>query len=68
MFYKITVGKSPMPSFKTILAEEDRWDVISYIRSFNKNYVQPSTVAVANETEYTIELFIESYLIAIRLK
>jgi len=56
MFYKVTVGKLPMPSFKSILTEEDRWSIISFIRSFNKNYVQPAYKATANETEYTIEL------------
>ena len=30
-----------MPSFKSILSGNDRWSVISYLRSFNKNYVQP---------------------------
>ncbi len=40
MFYKITEGKAPMPSFKAILKSEDVWNVISYIRSFNKDYVQ----------------------------
>lgn len=59
MYYKITVGKSPMPSFKTILISEDRWSVISYIRSFNKNYIQPDITSVANETEYTINLIVE---------
>jgi mono/diheme cytochrome c family protein/ribosomal protein L35AE/L33A len=56
MFYKITIGKSPMPSFKSILTEEDRWNIISFIRSFNKNYIQPPYKASANETEYTVEL------------
>ena len=59
MYYKVTVGRSPMPSFKTILAETERWTIISYIRSFNKKYVQPDTAAVAGETEYTIDLAIE---------
>jgi hypothetical protein len=42
LFYKMTTGRSPMPQFKEILSEEERWQVISYFRSFNKNYVQPS--------------------------
>jgi len=59
MYYKITNGRSPMPSFKTILAETERWTIISYIRSFNKKYIQPDTAAVAGETEYTINLLAE---------
>jgi mono/diheme cytochrome c family protein len=45
LFYKITTGRSPMPTFKDILTEEERWAVISYFRSFNKNYVQPVITA-----------------------
>ena len=41
LFYKITTGRGPMPTFKEILTEEERWNIISYFRSFNKNYVQP---------------------------
>ncbi len=40
IFYKISEGKAIMPSFKNILSETDRWDIISYIRSFNKSYTQ----------------------------
>ncbi len=41
IFFKITEGKTPMPSFKSILTEPDRWSVVAYVRSFNKSYVQP---------------------------
>lgn len=40
LFYKITTGRSPMPSFKNTLDPEDVWNVISYIRKTNKEYVQ----------------------------
>jgi mono/diheme cytochrome c family protein len=40
LFYIITTGKIIMPSFATVLSVEQRWKVISFIRSFNKNYVQ----------------------------
>ena len=42
LFYKITTGKAPMPEFRNVLSEEERWQVISFFRSFNKNYVQPN--------------------------
>jgi molybdopterin-containing oxidoreductase family membrane subunit len=45
LFYKITTGKAPMPEFKNILTEEERWQIISYFRSFNSKYVQPEPVA-----------------------
>ncbi|MCX7985764.1 MAG: cytochrome c [Bacteroidales bacterium] len=41
LFYMITTGRGAMPSFKNSLTEQERWQVISYIRSFNKDYVQP---------------------------
>ena len=34
MFWKITTGKKPMPAYeKLIPAEEDRWNVINYVRT-----------------------------------
>jgi mono/diheme cytochrome c family protein len=42
LFYKITTGRGAMPQFRDIVPEEDRWNVISYFRSFNKSYVQPA--------------------------
>ncbi len=40
LFYMISTGKQIMPSFANVLSEEERWKVISYIRTFDKNYVQ----------------------------
>jgi hypothetical protein len=40
IFYKVTEGKSPMPSFKNTLSTKDIWNIISYIRSFNHSYKQ----------------------------
>jgi cytochrome c5 len=48
MFYKITAGKSPMPEFRNIIPEEDRWHIVAYIRSFNSKYVQPEPASLAN--------------------
>jgi mono/diheme cytochrome c family protein len=42
MFFRITTGKIPMPEFRNILSENERWNVISYIRSFNPKYIQPN--------------------------
>ncbi len=33
IFYKMTEGRKPMPSFKKDLTEEQRWQVINYVRS-----------------------------------
>jgi mono/diheme cytochrome c family protein len=40
LFYILNTGRGLMPTFKNVLSENDRWKVISYIRSFNKKYVQ----------------------------
>jgi mono/diheme cytochrome c family protein len=33
MFWKITTGKAPMPAFEKLIAENDRWNVINYVRT-----------------------------------
>jgi mono/diheme cytochrome c family protein len=33
LYYKITVGKKPMPSFGKRLSEEQRWEMVIFIRS-----------------------------------
>lgn len=48
LFYKITEGKTPMPTFKNILKSEEIWSVISYVRSFNKDYVQVTSNNLVN--------------------
>ncbi|NOY52406.1 MAG: YHS domain-containing protein [Deltaproteobacteria bacterium] len=35
IFYKISRGRGAMPAWKTTTSEEDRWNVINYIRSLN---------------------------------
>ncbi|NVO09699.1 MAG: c-type cytochrome [Bacteroidales bacterium] len=41
MFYILSNGRGLMPNFVNTLNEAQRWQVISYIRSFNKSYKQP---------------------------
>ena len=33
LYYKISIGRRPMPGFKKLLKEKERWDVINYMRS-----------------------------------
>ena len=52
-----------MPQFKNILSEEQRWDVISFIRSFHPGYVQPNpelAVAAAKGGRSKIEVRFDS--------
>jgi len=37
LFWKITNGNSPMASYKDILTEEQRWNLVNYLRTFKKN-------------------------------
>lgn len=34
LFYKITEGRRPMPSFRTTLTPEQRWKLVRYLRTF----------------------------------
>lgn len=34
LFYKITEGRRPMPSFKRVLTDEQRWKLVRLIRTF----------------------------------
>ncbi len=33
IFWKISTGRQPMPTWETVLEEEDRWNVVNYLRS-----------------------------------
>ena len=44
LHFKISEGRGPMPSFKNILSSADIWNVIAYLRSFNKDYKQQLAV------------------------
>ena len=39
LYYMITKGEQPMPSFEDKLTDRERWDAVEYIRTFAK----PST-------------------------
>jgi mono/diheme cytochrome c family protein len=34
IFYQISEGRKPMPSFKKRLTEEERWELVLFVRSF----------------------------------
>lgn len=40
IFHKVSAGRGQMPSFRNVLTGDEIWHVVSYIRSFNDNYVQ----------------------------
>ena len=59
MYFKVREGKGLMPSFKKILTVKQTWDVISYLRSFNADYVQEVAVAAANNRWVDISIKLE---------
>lgn len=42
LFWKISEGRRPMPGFKNRLTEQERWQVINYIRTFAKAAPAPA--------------------------
>jgi mono/diheme cytochrome c family protein len=36
LFWKMSEGRRPMPSFKNKLSEEERWELVNYLRTFAK--------------------------------
>ena len=36
IFWKLTEGKSPMPSYKNTLSEKQRWQLVTYMRTIKK--------------------------------
>ncbi|WP_107685605.1 c-type cytochrome [Niastella koreensis] len=36
LFWKITEGRTPMPSYKKTFTDEQRWEIVTYIRSLAK--------------------------------
>ena len=37
LFWKITEGRKPMPTLKKTLTDEQRWQVINYVRTLKKS-------------------------------
>lgn len=48
IFWKISEGKRPMPSFKKDLKVEERWDIVNYLRQAIQ---APAKVAPADTTQ-----------------
>ncbi len=50
MFHSVTYGKNAMQSYAYSLSKEERWKVITYIKSLQANHssTQPATAAVAD--------------------
>jgi mono/diheme cytochrome c family protein len=44
-FYRITKGRQPMPAFEDKLTETERWEVVDYIRTFERKPAASSSTA-----------------------
>jgi mono/diheme cytochrome c family protein len=42
LFWKISEGRSPMPTYKTTFTPAQRWELVNYIRSLSKSGVKNS--------------------------
>jgi mono/diheme cytochrome c family protein len=51
IFYKLNKGQGAMPTFEKTLNDEDKWMVISYIRSFDKNKKVIETITEVKNPE-----------------
>jgi mono/diheme cytochrome c family protein len=40
LFWKITEGRKPMPSFEKLIGEDQRWQVINYVRTLGSGSIQ----------------------------
>lgn len=49
IFHKVTDGKATMPQYGSILSEDDRWNVVNYIRSFDANFEAPAASSQPSE-------------------
>src|SRR5271167_1638566 len=52
IYYQITEGRKPMPSFKKRLVEEQRWQLVLLVRSFAGTPTAPPT---ANKPDVPVE-------------
>ncbi|HLY68595.1 MAG TPA: c-type cytochrome [Puia sp.] len=37
IFFKISEGRTPMPQYKAILTDKQRWELVTYIRTLSKS-------------------------------
>jgi len=53
VYWKITVGKQPMPSYIGKLTEEQRWQVVNYLRTFAQAEKSAGTAVTTPSDEKT---------------
>lgn len=53
VYYKMNKGRGAMPTFEKTLSDEDKWMVVTYLRSFDKNKKVSKTVSEIKNPEVT---------------
>jgi mono/diheme cytochrome c family protein len=48
IYYQITEGRKPMPSFKKKLTDEQRWQLVLYVRALAAGGATPQTESPSN--------------------
>jgi mono/diheme cytochrome c family protein len=51
LFWEITEGRRPMPAFADKLSEQERWQVVDYIRTFAAGPTTPQPAATLQATK-----------------
>lgn len=61
LLYKIKEGKGLMPSFKNTLSNDDIWNIIAYLRTFNDKYIQEIIEKIDSEglSKESVELLMK---------
>ncbi len=60
IYYKINKGNGSMPTFEKTLSDEDKWMVITYLRSFDQNKKESKKIADVKNPEVTdVKLLID---------
>ncbi len=65
LFWKMSNGKGNMPPFKDVLSEEQRWQLVSYIR--NISVTQPSSTPKGLRPDITVTHFMTVDSLAVRI-
>jgi len=62
IYHKITDGQTTMPSYSAILNDQQRWDIVNFIRSFDKNHSieKPAKTIAQKPKKKVVEIIIEA--------
>ena len=65
LYWKISAGRKDMPSFKALLTEEQRWQLVSYIRNIHKKADERVPVALRPDIKVAHFMKVDSQAVRI---